>query len=153
MTLWSVEVNAPATAPSALVVSASPSLVASLKAGTGGAGRPGSGGRDPRLGAPPPPEEGWGASARERTTLRVAELADRAHRRLAHVARCIAELRYERNHRAPITELEGLITPTDAYYVVNQLEVPDPIHPDDWTLTIGGLVERPIELSLKEARP
>ena len=36
------------------------------------------------------------------------------------------------NGRSPITELEGLITPTDAYYVVNQLEVPDPIHPDDW---------------------
>ena len=46
------------------------------------------------------------------------------------------------NGRAPITELEGLITPTDAYYVVNQLEVPDPIHPDDWVLTIGGLVDR-----------
>ena len=38
------------------------------------------------------------------------------------------------NGRAPITELEGLITPTDAYYVVNQLEVPDPVHPDDWVL-------------------
>src|SRR6187455_427462 len=54
------------------------------------------------------------------------------------------------NGRAPITELEGLITPTDAYYVVNQLEVPDPIHPDDWILTIGGEVEKPIELSLKD---
>ncbi|OFZ86997.1 MAG: hypothetical protein A3I62_04520, partial [Betaproteobacteria bacterium RIFCSPLOWO2_02_FULL_62_79] len=43
-----------------------------------------------------------------------------------------------------------LITPTDAYYVVNQLEVPEPIHPDDWTLTVGGEVERPIELSLKD---
>ena len=54
------------------------------------------------------------------------------------------------NGRAPITELEGLITPTDAYYVVNQLEVPEPIHPDDWILTIGGEVEKPIELSLKD---
>lgn len=54
------------------------------------------------------------------------------------------------NGRAPITDLEGLITPTDAYYVVNQLEVPEPMHPDDWMLTIGGLVERPVELSLKD---
>lgn len=54
------------------------------------------------------------------------------------------------NGRAPITELEGLITPTDAYYVVNQLEVPDPIHPDDWVLSIEGLVERPVEMSLKD---
>ena len=54
------------------------------------------------------------------------------------------------NGRAPITELEGLITPTDAYYVVNQLEVPDPIHPDDWVLAIGGGVDRPIEMSLKD---
>lgn len=54
------------------------------------------------------------------------------------------------NGRAPITELEGLITPTDAYYVVNQLEVPEPIHPDDWVLSIGGLVERPVEMSLKD---
>ena len=54
------------------------------------------------------------------------------------------------NGRAPITELEGLLTPTDAYYVVNQLEVPEPIHPDDWILSIGGLVDKPIELSLKD---
>ncbi len=54
------------------------------------------------------------------------------------------------NGRAPITDLEGLITPTDAYYVVNQLEVPEPVHPDDWILTVGGLVERPIEMSLKD---
>ena len=54
------------------------------------------------------------------------------------------------NGRAPITQLEGLLTPTDAYYVVNQLEVPEPMHPDDWILSIGGLVEKPIELSLKD---
>ena len=54
------------------------------------------------------------------------------------------------NGRAPVTQLEGLLTPTDAYYVVNQLEVPEPIHPDDWVLQIGGLVERPIEISLKD---
>ncbi|MBM3340954.1 MAG: hypothetical protein FJY56_02420 [Betaproteobacteria bacterium] len=54
------------------------------------------------------------------------------------------------NGRSPVTQLEGLLTPTDAYYVVNQLEVPEPIHPDDWVLQIGGLVERPFEMSLKD---
>jgi DMSO/TMAO reductase YedYZ molybdopterin-dependent catalytic subunit len=54
------------------------------------------------------------------------------------------------NGRSPVTLLEGLLTPTDAYYVVNQLEVPEPIHPDDWVLQIGGLVERPFEMSLKD---
>src|SRR6185295_3734753 len=38
------------------------------------------------------------------------------------------------NGRAPITQLEG----------------PDPIHPDDWTLRIEGEVERPLEMSLKD---
>ena len=54
------------------------------------------------------------------------------------------------NGRCPVTQLEGLLTPTDAYYIVNQLEVPEPMHPDDWILSIGGLVEKPIELSLKD---
>ena len=44
------------------------------------------------------------------------------------------------NGRSPVTQLEGLLTPTDAYYIVNQLEVPEPMHPDDWVLQIGGLV-------------
>jgi sulfite oxidase len=56
------------------------------------------------------------------------------------------------NGRAPLTELQGLITPTDAYYIVNQLEVPEPIHPEDWRLTIAGEVERPIELGLEDLR-
>lgn len=54
------------------------------------------------------------------------------------------------NGRSPVTQLEGLLTPTDAYYVVNQLEVPEPMHPDDWMLSIGGLVDKPIEISLKD---
>ncbi len=54
------------------------------------------------------------------------------------------------NGRSPVTQLEGLLTPTDAYYVVNQLEVPEPMHPDDWVLQVGGLVDKPFEMSLKE---
>jgi len=56
------------------------------------------------------------------------------------------------NGRAPVLELEGLITPTDAYYIVNQLEIPEPIHPDDWRMTITGAVERPLELGLEDLR-
>ena len=56
------------------------------------------------------------------------------------------------NGRAPLVYLEGLITPTDAYYIVNQLEVPDPVHPDDWRLRIGGEIDRPFELSFDELR-
>src|SRR6266851_9401663 len=52
--------------------------------------------------------------------------------------------------RTPLLELEGLITPTDAYYIVAQLNMCDPIHPDDYTFSIGGLVERPMELTLKD---
>ena len=54
------------------------------------------------------------------------------------------------NGRSPVTQLEGLLTPTDAYYVVNQLEVPEPMHPDDWVLQVGGLVDKPFEMSLKD---
>lgn len=56
------------------------------------------------------------------------------------------------NGRSPLTEIEGLTTPTDAYYIVNQLEVPEPIHPDDWVLSIGGEVDHPLELSLSDLR-
>jgi len=44
--------------------------------------------------------------------------------------------------RSPWAELQGLITPTDLRYVVAQLEMPQPLHPDDWSLTIDGEVER-----------
>ena len=56
------------------------------------------------------------------------------------------------NGRAPLVDLEGLITPTDAYYIVNQLEVPEPVHPSDWTLEIGGCVERRLTLTLDDLR-
>jgi DMSO/TMAO reductase YedYZ molybdopterin-dependent catalytic subunit len=56
------------------------------------------------------------------------------------------------NGRAPVLDLEGLITPTDAFYIVNQLEVPEPVHPEDWRLAITGAIERPIELGLEDLR-
>ena len=45
--------------------------------------------------------------------------------------------------RSPVLDLEGLLTPVDAYYVIAQLQMPDPIHPDDYTFSIGGEVENP----------
>jgi len=52
----------------------------------------------------------------------------------------------------PVLEQEGLITPTAAWYIVQHLGVPDPIHPFEWTLKIDGAVERPIELSFDQLR-
>lgn len=54
--------------------------------------------------------------------------------------------------RTPMLDLEGIITPVESYYVVAQLQMPEPIHPDDWVLSIAGQVERPFELSLEELR-
>lgn len=52
--------------------------------------------------------------------------------------------------RTPLLELEGLITPTEAYYIIAQLNMPEPIHPDDYTFSLEGLVERPLTLTLKD---
>ena len=54
--------------------------------------------------------------------------------------------------RTPLLDLEGLITPTDAFYVVCQLNAAEPIHPDDYRLTVQGLVERPVELTLSDVQ-
>ena len=52
--------------------------------------------------------------------------------------------------RTPLLQLEGLITPTDAFYIVAQLNMCDPIHPDDYVLSVTGLVDRPMELKLAD---
>ena len=54
--------------------------------------------------------------------------------------------------RSPVLDLEGVLTPTDAYYVIAQLNMPDPVHPDDFSFTIGGMVDNPIEYTLEEIR-
>ena len=50
------------------------------------------------------------------------------------------------NGRAPVTELAGLMTPTEAYFIVSHLETPEPVYPGDWKLAVKGDVERPFEL-------
>ena len=52
--------------------------------------------------------------------------------------------------RSPWAELPGLITPTDLRYIVAQLQMPDPVHPNDWSLSIEGAVERPLTLTLDD---
>lgn len=52
--------------------------------------------------------------------------------------------------QTPFVDLEGLITPTDLSYIWAQLEMPEPVHPDDWVFSIGGEVERPLQLTLEE---
>ena len=44
--------------------------------------------------------------------------------------------------RTPLLELEGLITPTDAYYIIAQLNMPEPIHPDDYSFKVTGLAPK-----------
>ena len=56
------------------------------------------------------------------------------------------------NQRSPWTDLEGLITPTDLRYLVAQLEIPDPVHPDEWSLTVEGSVAHPLILTLGQVR-
>ncbi len=54
--------------------------------------------------------------------------------------------------RSPVLDLEGMLTPTDAYYIVAQLNMPDPVHPDDYSFTVGGMVDNPIEYTLEDLR-
>jgi DMSO/TMAO reductase YedYZ molybdopterin-dependent catalytic subunit len=54
--------------------------------------------------------------------------------------------------RSPVLDLEGLITPTDASYIIAQLQMPDPVHPDDYAFSLFGEVENPVEFTLEELR-
>jgi len=54
--------------------------------------------------------------------------------------------------RTPILDQEGLITPAANYYIVTQLDMPEPVHPDDWSFEIAGEVERPMTLTLADLR-
>jgi hypothetical protein len=37
--------------------------------------------------------------------------------------------------RSPFLEQEGLITPTDATFINAQVQIPDPVHPDEYTFS------------------
>lgn len=54
--------------------------------------------------------------------------------------------------RAPLLTQEGLITPTDSSYIIAQLEMPEPVHPDDYDFEILGLVDRPGRFTVPDLR-
>ncbi len=54
--------------------------------------------------------------------------------------------------RAPVMDLEGLITPTELHYVVQHFDVPEPIPAENWTLKIHGEVKRPLNINYEELR-
>lgn len=55
--------------------------------------------------------------------------------------------------RKPGYDVEGLtleITPVDQFYYMRKFTTPIPENPPDWTLTVDGLVDKPLKLSLTE---
>ncbi|MEZ5855984.1 MAG: molybdopterin-dependent oxidoreductase [Hyphomicrobiaceae bacterium] len=58
-------------------------------------------------------------------------------------------------NRNPGTLLESLrydLTPTGLHYLLIHFDVPFVPSPEDWTLSVGGLVERPMKLSLADLK-
>ena len=51
--------------------------------------------------------------------------------------------------RSPFLEQEGLITPTDATFINAQVQMPDPIHPDEYAFSVFGKVANPLEYTLR----
>jgi DMSO/TMAO reductase YedYZ molybdopterin-dependent catalytic subunit len=54
--------------------------------------------------------------------------------------------------RSPILEQQGLITPINAFFINAQVQMPDPVHPDDWSFEICGEVDEPFTLTLEELK-
>ncbi len=54
--------------------------------------------------------------------------------------------------QSPILDQEGLITPVDAFYVLAQIGMPEPVHPHDWSFKISGEVGRPMTYTLEELK-
>ena len=56
-----------------------------------------------------------------------------------------------RNHGMPLEGLRYPITPTGMHYVLVHFDIPD-VAEADWRLEIGGLVEKPLNLTLEDVR-
>src|SRR5208282_2539147 len=54
--------------------------------------------------------------------------------------------------RAPVMDLEGLITPTDLHYTVQHFAVPPVVESAEWELKIAGEVTEPLTLSFDQLR-
>ena len=56
-----------------------------------------------------------------------------------------------RNHGMPLEALRWDVTPIGLHYLLTHFDIPD-VDVDSWRLEVGGLVERPLSLSLDELR-
>ena len=54
--------------------------------------------------------------------------------------------------RTPVMDLEGHMTPTHLFYVVQHFAVPEPIRPEDWRMTIDGEVQNTLTLTYEDVR-
>jgi DMSO/TMAO reductase YedYZ molybdopterin-dependent catalytic subunit len=54
--------------------------------------------------------------------------------------------------RTPVMDLEGLMTPTHLFYVVQHFAVPEPIRPEDWQMTLDGEVKNPMTFTYEDLR-
>ena len=54
--------------------------------------------------------------------------------------------------RTPVMDLEGQMTPTHLFYVVQHFAVPEPIRTEDWQMTIDGEVTQPITMTYDDVR-
>jgi DMSO/TMAO reductase YedYZ molybdopterin-dependent catalytic subunit len=54
--------------------------------------------------------------------------------------------------RTPVMDLEGHMTPTHLFYVVQHFAVPEPIRLEDWRMTIDGEVQNPVTLTYEDVR-
>jgi sulfane dehydrogenase subunit SoxC len=56
-----------------------------------------------------------------------------------------------RNHGMPLEALRWDVTPVGLHYLLTHYDIPD-VDASSWRLEVGGLVERPLSLSLEELR-
>ena len=56
------------------------------------------------------------------------------------------------NAETPPHLLDDAITPTERHFIRNNGIVPDDMNPDTWTLTVDGMVDSPMELSIADLR-
>jgi DMSO/TMAO reductase YedYZ molybdopterin-dependent catalytic subunit len=54
--------------------------------------------------------------------------------------------------RTPVLDLDGLMTPTPLFYVVQHFHVPDPVQAAAWRLSIDGAVQQPTTLTFETLR-
>ena len=54
-----------------------------------------------------------------------------------------------RNHALPLEALRWDLTPIGLHYLLTHYDIPD-VDPASWRLEVGGLVERPLSLTLDD---